>query len=507
MDGEGLDREVASWMRLGVRNRVRRLLAQGGHGLRVLTPDGVLALLGAGAFAPFLALAPGVSGATATAGLGVAGALGAATLTEAIKGALERFADDDDADGRTEEEAANAMAAAIEDALTEDPDAAARLRAEMADVLRLYGAVAGAFDAAAEHDGIDGGEARIAVAEVFIRLGREFGEFGFLLADVRSGMDEIRRMLQDSRREDAADREMLRQVLALLEMSRSAAVMSAAGSGQLLRYSEYCELKMILAGVPAPKGWQVIYRQVARGVVGLRPARQSDDLMSVVAALRSALDPMPLFRFLVQLAAYSDWMTPGTLWNWIDRVAPGWGADVDELRGLEAELRRPFILLRLEPDLLGEGLQVSGWVYEGGAGRQVLSAAGPWHRDRLAAEISRLVGQFDPGQGSVLPVLEFLAPIGMLDDAFDELRVQVGDREEEVGTIVPVVVRPLDRPADPGSRERWRAAWEELAVRGGAYDAGAICWVEHCLSRGRCRARSPEHEPMRGICLCPGWGA
>ena len=258
----------------------------------------------------------------------------------------------------------------------------------------------------------------------------------------------------------------------------------AALGGQLLRSAEYRKLKTILDGAPAPKELRALYREATRNVVGRGPAASTRRPVSTVNALRSPLSPMPLFGFLVRFAADSDAVTRDRLWEWINAVAPRWGAEMDELLALDMELRRTFVLLRLQPDLLGDGLLVTGWTYEGSDARQAVTADDPWNRDRLAMEVSRLVDGFDPDEDQVTPVIEFLVPLPMLDDDLEALRVRIADRDWEIGSAFPVVVRPLDRLADPRCRKSWRAMWNELTARGDAYDEDAICWVE-CASTDR----------------------
>ena len=125
--------------------------------------------------------------------------------------------------------------------------------------------------------------------------------------------------------------------------------------------------------------------------------RRPDDLISTVNALRNPVSPMPLFGFLVRFAAGSDdRVTQHRLWQWINAVAPRWHAEMDELERLDLELRRPFVLLRLEQDFLDNRLLVTGWRYEGSDGRQAVTADEPWNRERLAVEVSRLVDGYDP---------------------------------------------------------------------------------------------------------------
>ena len=296
---------------------------------------------------------------------------------------------------------------------------------------------------------------------------------------------------------------------------------AAAFGGQLLTSAEYRKLKAILDGAPAPRNLQALYREATRNLAGGRLPRWPDDLMSTVNALRDPVSPMPLFGFLVRLAADSgDKVTQHRLWQWINAVAPQWDAEMDELLALDLELRRSFVLLRLEQDFLDNRLQVTGWKYEGSDGRQAVTADEPWNRERLAVEVSGLVDGYDPAEDPIPPVIEFLIPLAMLDDDLEALKVRVADRETEIGAVCPVVVRSLDRLGDPGRRARWQAMWNELTARGDAYDEHAICWVERdpasgpfdpatlqarvCAALAYSRACGPDEDPALEAALDVG---
>jgi hypothetical protein len=267
-------------------------------------------------------------------------------------------------------------------------------------------------------------------------------------------------------------------VLVFANGSSAKRASAAAVGGLLLTFAEYRKLKLILAGAPAPKGLRVMYREATRDVVGKVLPRRPDDLVSTVEALRNLMRPMPLFRFLVRFAAASDAVTQNRLWEWINAIAPRWDVDMEELHALDLELRRTYVLLRLEPDLLGGGLQVTGWTYEGSDGRQVVTTDEPWNRGRIAVEVSRLIDWFDLDQESVPPVIEFLVPLPMMDDDLEALPVRIAGRDSEIGIVCPVVMRSLDRLANPEGCDYWRARWKELTARGDAYDEDAISWVE-----------------------------
>ena len=298
-------------------------------------------------------------------------------------------------------------------------------------------------------------------------------------------------------------------------------VRAAAFGGQLLTSAEYRKLKAILDGAPAPRNLRALYREATRDLEGGRLPRRPDDLISTVNALRNPVSPMPLFGFLVRFAAGADdKVTQDRLWEWINAVAPRWDAEMDELLALDSELRRPFVLLRLEQDLLDNRLLVTGWTYEGNDGRQAVTADEPWNRDRLAVELSRLLDGYEAAEDRVPPIIEFLVPLAMLDDDWEALQVRIADRETKIGAVCPVVVRSLDRLADPNRRACWQDMWNELTARGDAYDEHAICWVEcapasglfdpatlqaHiCVALAYARAFGPQEDPVFEAALDAG---
>jgi len=237
--------------------------------------------------------------------------------------------------------------------------------------------------------------------------------------------------------------------------------------------------------------------------------------MSTVEALRCPVSARPLFRFLVHFADDSDAVTHDQLWAWIDSTAPSWDVDIGELRVLKMELGRSAILLRLKPDLLGDGLLLTGWSYEGTDGRQSVAADGPCDDERLSAEISRLVQHVDLERDPVLPVIEFLVPVAMLDYRCDAIEVRIRGQDHSIGATFPVVVRPLDRAADAAGHEFQKEAWATIKARCGAYDADAICWVEEpqapvklaprvCAALAYARPSGPADDPAFMAVLAAG---
>ena len=254
--------------------------------------------------------------------------------------------------------------------------------------------------------------------------------------------------------------------------------LTAASLGcQVLSLADHRKLKRILHGAPAPTNLHALYREAARGLVGL--PRRPDDLMSCVEALRNAVSPMPLFEFLVRLAAGSDAVTQQRLWEWIYDTAERYDdIDMATLEALNEELHRTFFLVRIEPDLIETGDRVTIWTYVGSDGRQAVAADSAWTRGRLATELNRLMTEVDPDLDATAAVVEFLVGFNMLDDDFESLPVGLGNADQVLGATFPVVVRSLDRLTDPAWRQPWQDKWKTLAACGDAYDDSAICWVE-----------------------------
>ena len=236
---------------------------------------------------------------------------------------------------------------------------------------------------------------------------------------------------------------------------------AAAVGAQLLTFVEYRKLITILNGARAPKRLRVLYREATRDVESLGPPRRPDDLISTIDALRRPLSALPLFRFLIFFAADSNAVTQDRMWKWIVKTAPSWDVDINELHTLKMELGRCFILIKLEPDLLGDGMLMTAWRYIGKEGRKCLARDAPIGFEGLSIEVSRLLQEVDPERDPVMPIIEFLVPLSMMEDKFDELIARINDREWNIGTTFPVVVRSLDRPTDDEARKSWRESWDD----------------------------------------------
>lgn len=246
---------------------------------------------------------------------------------------------------------------------------------------------------------------------------------------------------------------------------------TAAASGHLLLSdAAAAELRDLLDSVMAPDDMAALYRDATRNVVGM--PRCPDTLGGTVEVLRGAVVAEPLFEFLVRLAAGPDEVARGRLWQWIGRHAEECSVDLRPLEDVHHRLRRTTILLRLEPDLLGVGLDVTLWSYSGGDGWQLKSTVDSWGWDRVAAELGALLGEIVAVQG-LTPVVEFRMPVDALEHPVEQLRVDLSAGVHELGALCPVVVRPLGRDPTPS----WRRKWRELLREGGARRPGAVDYL------------------------------
>ncbi|MFI9508450.1 caspase family protein [Nocardia sp. NPDC052566] len=246
-----------------------------------------------------------------------------------------------------------------------------------------------------------------------------------------------------------------------------------------LDFDEYQALKAILHQAAIHIEIGETFRRATRNTVDLPTPRNVDDLFSVLEALRGPVEPTPLFSFLVTFAESADTGTQERLWEWLHTTAPRYRIDVDELRSLRAHLRRRVYLVRLLPDYLDDGYQVTIWEYAGTEGRQLAVSETPWRAQQLADQLSGYLRDFDPQRvDDVAPVVEFLMPITMFDERVEDLEVTVGGGTEPLGVVFPVVVRPIERIGATDWHSRWRSGWADLEARGDSYDAEAITVVD-----------------------------
>jgi len=246
---------------------------------------------------------------------------------------------------------------------------------------------------------------------------------------------------------------------------------------QFLTQREFGRLKRILDGGPAPENLRACYLLEAAPLI--EPPRHPDDLMSCVDVFRRAVDRMHLMRFLVRLAAGSE--DPGTrqgLWEWIEEMADVYDMDIDGLRDLDQELHRTVLLVQVKPDLIEDGDQVTVWTYVAGDGRQAIASDVPWNRDRLAEELSRLLSGNDPRLAAGAASVEFQVQTSLLNEDFEGLVIHTEDRDQKLGSLLPVVVRPLDRLGNRAHCDRWRDKWARLTAHWEAYDPQAIGWPD-----------------------------
>jgi len=145
-------------------------------------------MLCAGAFAPLLTAGAGGAAIVAT-GIGAVTSVGGGVLTEVVMAGVERLKHEDGQPASTEKVQAE-LERRIQQVLEAGGQDAERLRGEIARALLEIGAVGAALEAA-----VQTGDRQVQeqLAAGFAEVGEQFGEFAFVLTDLR---DELR-VMQD----------------------------------------------------------------------------------------------------------------------------------------------------------------------------------------------------------------------------------------------------------------------------------------------------------------------
>lgn len=231
MSGE-LQADPSGLMRGGVARSVRAAATKA----RVWSPPVLLAVLSAGAFAGFLSGTPLLG-----AGIAAISSVGGNLLTDLVKSGIERLRGKGGDPSREDLEAE--FERRILEALEDGGERAEGLRAEIAGVLREFGLVGTAIEAAVQSGDR---ELQAALAEGLAGLGAEFAEFAFVLSDVegqlrliREGVDQQRAELQVAvslQYRQATDTRLLLEHMALIER-RTRAVGSAGTAAEGPRWS------------------------------------------------------------------------------------------------------------------------------------------------------------------------------------------------------------------------------------------------------------------------------
>ncbi|MFC4052203.1 AAA family ATPase [Actinomadura syzygii] len=233
-------------MRAGVRDRVARLAGTAGGRVRGWSPPVLVGVLCGGAFAPLVTT--GVGGtALLAAATGAITSVGGNVLSDVVTsrvGRLGEHAGGEDGGGARLEEVEAALASEIQRLLEAGGRRAEELRTEIAEVLEKVGLVGVALEEAAR---FGDGELLEALTVGLAEVGREFGEFGFVLADVRSqlrllrdGVDEqggqMRVAVGLLQRQATLTRILLEQVDTIEERTRSGRAQAARGEGPVPRW-------------------------------------------------------------------------------------------------------------------------------------------------------------------------------------------------------------------------------------------------------------------------------
>ncbi|MFI6504303.1 hypothetical protein [Nonomuraea typhae] len=204
-------------MRGGVARKVRAAGARA----RAWTPSVLLATLSAGAFAPLLTSGLAAP-ALAAAGVNVLAAIGGNMLTDVMKNGVTNLRNRGGQPSR--EEVEDELEERFHEVLESGGEEAERLRAEMGRLLREFGLVGAAIEAAVESADRD---LQTALADGLAGLGAEFAEFGFVLTEVgsqlrliREGVDQQRadlRVTVGLQYQQATDTRLLLERLAVIE--------------------------------------------------------------------------------------------------------------------------------------------------------------------------------------------------------------------------------------------------------------------------------------------------
>ena len=248
-------------------------------------------------------------------------------------------------------------------------------------------------------------------------------------------------------------------------------VTAEAGGCQLLSTAEAAELRATLDGMVMPESLGWLYNEAIRNVQGLPP--YVDDLWLSLRALRTAVNPRPLFEFVVRLANQSDAVTHDSLWSWLQRTVPRWSNDLDELKTLKSELARKTVLVRVQPGMLGPGFDVTVWSYSRGGGRQDACTTEPWTWQQMGDRLSALLHEIIT-TGEVLPLIEFQLPIDILQLPVEAIPIRLGAEARGIGELCPVVVRPLGCPVEVDAIRAWHRKWQDLLEHGDRHREGAV---------------------------------
>ncbi|WP_433791501.1 NACHT and WD repeat domain-containing protein [Actinoplanes sp. CA-252034] len=174
--------------RAGVRSWIREAGQRTRAGLRTAGPYGLLAFLTASAVAPVAGAALGATDAFAAA-LDQVGGLGSNYLADSLSEAAKRMRDrDPQADGWSEEQWRDAIAADLLPRLAAADERSRALHEEISRVLREVDAVGAAISEAATTDE----ELRHQLEGAFRELGLGVGELHWMITEVRQSVDGLR---------------------------------------------------------------------------------------------------------------------------------------------------------------------------------------------------------------------------------------------------------------------------------------------------------------------------
>ncbi|MEU1177854.1 hypothetical protein ABZ464_09410 [Streptomyces sp. NPDC005820] len=218
-------------------------------------------------------------------------------------------------------------------------------------------------------------------------------------------------------------------------------------------------------------GWRGAYDKVA----ALAPERPRD-LPHALEILEDLVRPSgeapPLLRFVLTLAERSSAHDRRRLRDWYVEVADRLGIPVsrrEDPAAHDPSSRPPetlTLVLRLQAFLPGRPeYLLSVWLGHGD--RQwtpLVHDDTPRRVDQISARLTDFLSTAREYDRAGPSRVEFMLPRDLLNLPVDQwlVRTSADDPERPLGCLYPVVVRDLERQADPNRREAWERKWRRL---------------------------------------------
>jgi len=442
------DLEEVEQVQAGIREWLHRTASGGRHELRGIPASAVLPLLCAAAFGPALADASDLTSAAAVAGIGVLSSVGASALGELLGDALERARKAHPSGDLSRHDLQREIAQSTKEALSAADARAGQVRSDLAMVLREIDAGGTVFRAAIEAADEELQHEILAAVEA---VSTEFGEMGFLLADLSHAAEEIQHSLSSQGTElrtasekvgrQSADVRMAREELAIIEQRTRQWLPGSGGQeASAPRWADGCPYRGLLPYGQADAAVFFGRDRLTAELAGLLAETGLVVLTGASGAGKTSLLQAGLVPALtrgVQVPGSSSWLrvsiTPGT-------------HPLTELSGRLAELsgHDPDVVRKSLADAPGEAHLLVGEIVRAAAGHQAD------HQER------------GPGASSDAPRLVLIV------DQFEEIFADPADEgKPERASFINAVCAAATKPAGPRGEPPARVV---IAVRGDYWD-------------------------------------